>query len=187
MNSRVEVHSTLFGSRIVGGCEPSSSRLFRVHLVVPPLEIDAPVQKVWQVLRNLAAYPEWNPLNRFITPANSTRGDKMSLGISWGPYERNGIPLDVRTLPIALKNTEILSVDQPNEALGWADNLGSWIHRAERIQYLTPLPGGHTLYGTEEIMVGLLSPLIGRIFRERILRGFAASGQALKRRVEQGD
>ncbi len=34
-------------------------------------------------------------------------------------------------------------------------------------------------------MVGVLSPVIARIFRTRINNGFAACGEALKHRVEQ--
>jgi hypothetical protein len=47
------------------------------------------------------------------------------------------------------------------------------------------LTGGNTLYRTEELMVGVLSPVIARIFRTRINNGFAACGEALKHRVEQ--
>ncbi|MDB4929178.1 MAG: hypothetical protein JWM10_1662 [Myxococcaceae bacterium] len=178
------VRSALFGTRTVGSAPPAEG-LFRAVFVVPAVEIHAPVDAVWAVLRDLAAYPEWNPLNRSVSPATAARGDKVVLGISWGPYQRDGTPVGVHTLPIALHNTELLTIDQPGEALGWADDLGRVLHRAERVQYLTPLPDGRTLYRTEEVMVGLLSPLIGRAFRARILSGFAASGSALKRRVEQ--
>ena len=93
-------------------------------------------------------------------------------------------PVDASALPVDMTNTEFLSTIQPEEALAWADKLGPF-HRAERVQYLVALPGGHTLYRTEELMVGVLSPLIARIFREKINNGFAAAGEALKRRVEQ--
>ena len=153
----------------------------------PPTEIAATAEQVWAVLRDLDRYPEWNPLNRFVRPTTThTLGTKLLLGISWGPYDSTAGPIPVQNLPLSLTNTVVLSVDQPLCALGWADSWHRWIHRAERVQYLTPLPNGHTLYRSEEVMVGLLSPLIGWLYRDRIVQGFAATALALKRRVEVG-
>lgn len=180
----VVVRSALFGTRTVR-IAPRPATLFRPTFVAPPVEIRASVEQVWEVLMDFAKYPEWNPMNRYVTPAApAAAGVKVALGVSWGPYELNGGPVDASTLPVDLKNGEMFTIVQPNEALAWGDNLG-WLHRAERVQYLLALPDGTTLYGTEEIMVGFLTPLIAKIFRERINLGLAACGPALKRRVEQ--
>lgn len=180
----VAVRSSVFGARTVGVSRPPGS-FFRPVFVAPPVEICAPVARVWEVLMDFEKYPEWNPLNRsVVTASDGAVGDKVTLGVSWGPYHVDGQPVDASALPLDLKNTEVLSIIQPEQALAWADSLGG-LHRAERVQYLVALPGGRTRYHTEELMAGLLSPLIARLFRQKIDRGFAACGEALKRRVEQ--
>ncbi len=34
-----------------------------VTLAGDPIEIESPIERVWEILTDLVKYPEWNPLN----------------------------------------------------------------------------------------------------------------------------
>lgn len=177
------VRSSLFGSRTLGEPLPPARR-GGANFVVPPVDIDAPLERVWEILTDWARYPEWCPLNRGIEVAGrGAVGDELRLSVSWGPYRKAGEPVDVSALRTHLTNRERLTILDPPYCVAWGDDLGL-LHRAERIQFLERLPGGRTRYHTDERMAGLLSPLIARVYRARILDGFASCGLALKGRAE---
>lgn len=191
MSAPTRVTSTLFGPRDVsppGPHLPSDGPVrysgFRASQLVEPVDIDAPLEAVWDVLVDFDAYPEWNPITRVVQPHTELAlGERVHLSVSWGPYEEDGQPVDVRSLVPALELDETLSVLEAPYALAWSDNRGV-ILRAERIQHLSPLPDGRTRYATNERMEGLLVPIVARVYARRIIAGFRACGLALKSRVE---
>jgi hypothetical protein len=145
-----------------------------------PIEIDAPISTVWEIMTGFDRYPQWNPMNRFFKlDGKASPGEGVTFGPSWGPYEGdNGQPLPKHDFV----NRESITVWEVNCCLAYAD-----IRRhmaAERVQYLSQLSNGKTRYHTYERTSGLFSPLMRIAFAKKIYLGFTANGIALKRRAE---
>ena len=153
-------------------------------LFADPVEIKAPLELVWEIITDFPAYPTWNPLNRSMkldTTANL--GERVTFGVSWGPYLKNDriVPLD--ELKIHRIQHETLTIWETNHCLAYADDLGVW-HRAERVQVISQLPNGNTRYQTYERWAGLITPLIRLAYGKKTLAGFKAASLALKTRAE---
>lgn len=138
-------------------------------------DIDAPPELVWSVLVDLERYPEWNP---FTIAARSTL--------------REGAPVDMRVrmsrLDRVLSQREHVREVVPNRRLRWGMKiLAPSILSGERDQRLEPLSDGRTRYVTEDVISGLLAPLVSAIFGPSIQAGFTAMAEALAREAEKRD
>jgi hypothetical protein len=150
--------------------------VFASNIVADAIEIDAPLELVWQIMTGFDLYPEWNPMNRFFKLDGEAKvGDRVTFGPSWGPY--------TDPLPEAgFVNRETLTVWEENTCLSYADM--SRFFSAERSQYICALDNGKTRYQTYERISGPLGFLMKWVFGGKILRGFNANGLALKKRAE---
>lgn len=152
---------------------------FAENLIADAIEIDAPIELVWQIMTGFEHYPQWNPMNRFFKLDGEAKpGHTVTFGPVWGPYD-----LDKPLPEAGFVQRETLTVWEPNRCLAYAA-LSRWMN-AERVQYLCTLPNGTTRYQTFERMSGLFKPLMRRVYGARILEGFTANGRALKRRAEE--
>jgi hypothetical protein len=135
------------------------------------IEIDAPPERVWAVVTDLAAYPEWNPFIRRIS------GDLQV-----------GAKLEVRIEPpggrAATFKPTVLAVEA-NRELRWLGRLllprvfdGEHSHRIEQ------LDGGRSRFIESERFSGLLVGLFGGTLA-KTETGFEQMNTALKTRVEQ--
>ena len=133
--------------------------------------INAPIAKVWQVLTNFKAYPEWNP---FIKRISGELGIANKLEVSIQPKGQNAM---------TIKPT-ILDVQEEKE-FRWLGHLfirglfdGEHYFQLEVLSpKQTKLIHGENFNG---ILVGLLMKMIG----ESTLAGFEAMNKALKERAE---
>ena len=133
--------------------------------------INAPIAKVWQVLTNFKAYPEWNP---FIKRISGELGIASKLEVSIQPKGQNAM---------TIKPT-ILDVQEEKE-FRWLGHLfirglfdGEHYFQLEVLSpKQTKLIHGENFNG---ILVGLLMKMIG----ESTLAGFEAMNKALKERAE---
>jgi hypothetical protein len=134
-------------------------------------EIDAPPERVWEVLTAFETFGSWNP---FIV---SIEGDQTV-----------GSRLRVRLQPPGGRGTTFrptVTLNEPGRAFGWLGHLGvpglfDGAHRFE----LEGLPGGRTRLLQSERFRGLLVPLLQRSLRTRTRAGFEAMNRALKERAE---
>ncbi len=145
-----------------------------------PVEINAPISIVWEIMTNFELYPEWNPLNRFFRLDSKAEPNHfVTFGPSWGPYDLD----DGTTLPEPdMTQQEMITVWEEQSCLAYAvvsDSLN-----AERIQYISTLENGRIRYHTYERMSGSDSPAIRNEFGAKIIAGFTANGIALKKRAE---
>jgi hypothetical protein len=135
------------------------------------VEIHAPAERIFAILTDLAAYPEWNP---FTPRVESTLepGDPVHL------YVRlRGKGLSHRV--------ETVSANDPPRRLCWGMKLGArWLLAAERCQTLTVLGEGRTRFVNQDVFHGALSPLVSWLFRSALERGFEDVALALKKRAE---
>jgi hypothetical protein len=135
------------------------------------IEIDAPPQKVWDVLTNFTAFQEWNP---FITEAGGELKEGARLSITIAPPE--GSEQTFRPT--------VLRVEEPRE-LRWRGTLGySWIFSGEHFFLLEAVDDGRrTRLVHGEDFGGLLVKFFGPTLT-RTARGFVLMNQSLKRRTE---
>lgn len=144
--------------------------------------IDAPIDVVWQVMLDIAAYDEWNP---FIYHIDGPRDRPPAVGDDLGLHVRWHTGGTVQT------TERITRLEPPSTTAGVSraeleyDFLGplAGLHlvQGRRQQTLTQTEGGPTGYHTREHLHGLLAwaTPIGRV-RE----GFARHSRALKQRAE---
>jgi hypothetical protein len=146
--------------------------LFRRELSTE-IDIDAPAQRVWEVLTDFAAYTEWNPMIR---------------RISGEP--RAGARLKVRFEPEGSRGhtfrPKLLVVEPGRELrwLGWPRFPGFF--DTEHYWIIEEKAGGKTFLLHEAVIYGLLAPLGGKAL-ERTSRGpFEKMNHAHKQRAEGG-
>ncbi len=135
------------------------------------VEIDAPIEEVWQILTDVDGYAEWNPF----TPDVKTT---LELGT---PVE-----MQVRLVGnFLITRTESITRNAPF-ALGWDMQMGTpSILYAERVQQLTTIEGGRTRYISEDTFSGWLRPLVLGLFGRAMERGFTDCGLGLKKEAER--
>ena len=135
------------------------------------IEIDAEPARVWAVLMDFEAYPEWNP---FITSIQGERTVGAKLRARLQPAGGRGITM-----------TPSVTVNEPGSAFGWLGKLGvphlfDGAHRFE----LQPIDGGsRTRFVQSERFRGILLPLVRRSILPATLAGFEAMNRALAERV----
>jgi hypothetical protein len=137
-------------------------------------EIDAPPERVWEILEDLGAYAEWNPFTPRID-ASLVPGEPVVLHVAMRP----GRPL--------LVQREVCTAHDPvRRELGWGMTLGArFLLRADRVQRVEAGPGGGARYYTADTFSGLLTPLVMALYRADIQRGFEGVARALKERAER--
>jgi uncharacterized protein YndB with AHSA1/START domain len=142
--------------------------------------IDAPIDVVWAVMLDTAAYGDWNPfVHRVDCDSAPVVGVPVRLHVRWA----NG-----RT---ACSPERITAVEPPHVADGVASALLSYAyegvpHRlglvhSVRHQRLTQEPDGPTVYETVQELTGPLVRLAGP---ERITDGFQRHAAGLRTRAE---
>lgn len=142
-------------------------------IIESAIDIDAPPERVWSILVDLASYAEWNPFTPRID-ASLRPGEPVVLHVAMKPGKK------------LLVQKESCTVNDPaRHELGWGMTMGpAFVLRAQRIQRLTPLPSGGTRYWTGDSFAGVLTPLVMALYRSDIQRGFDAVARALKQRAE---
>src|SRR5688572_9571521 len=134
------------------------------------LLLSAPPGRVWQVLTDFAAFPEWNPLVLRIE-GEARAGSRLRLLIA----QPDGS---------AVRRRLSARIDEwrPGERLGWTG--GPWpIFRGHHWFDLTARDGG-TLFRHGETMSGIYPWLNRRTIGGRFRPGYEAMNEALARRLE---
>ena len=134
------------------------------------VEIDAPIERVWQILTDIDRYGEWNPF----TPQAETT---LEIG--------DPIPLHVRLVGERLvRRVERVTRNEPY-TLGWDMKMGArFLLYAERVQVLTAVDQNRTHYKTEDCFTGWLRPLVLGLFGKAMERGFVDCALGLKKAAE---
>jgi hypothetical protein len=136
------------------------------------IEIDATPERVWQVLADFGAYPDWNP---FITSASGTArvGERLTNRLQ---------PPGGRAMTF---RPRVLEAD-PGRRLRWLGHLlVPGIFDGEHSFTIQPLGEGRVRFIQQEQFRGILVPLMARSLDRHTLAGFRQLNQALKRRAEQ--
>jgi len=145
----------------------------KTHLL-SEIEIDAPPQRVWQVLTDLSAYPDWNP---FIVRAEGRALVGSRLALRMQPV--GGRPLTLR--PTVVEATE-------SARFSWRGTVGiPGLLDAEHVFRITERANGGSRLNQDEQFQGVLVPLMAKSLRRKTLPAFVAMNEALKQRAERID
>jgi hypothetical protein len=135
------------------------------------IEIDAPAERVWELLTDFASYPEWNPFIRSIS-GQPTPGERLEVRLE--PPGGRGMTFRPQVL-----NTE------PNRELRWLGHLlVPDLFDGEHSFVIQPLGENRVRFIQREAFKGLLVPLFARSLDNSTLRGFEEMNRALKERAE---
>ena len=135
------------------------------------IDIGAPVERVWSVLTDFAAYAEWNPFIKEID-GDLTPGSKLEVKIE--PPGGRGMTL----------KPKVVRSEEQRELVWLGHLLVPRLFDGEHQFRLTPLGPGRTRFTQHEEFRGILVPLTGAVL-EKTLRGFEQMNAALKLRAEQ--
>jgi hypothetical protein len=135
------------------------------------IEINAPAEKVWQVLTDFAAYPEWNPFVRLVE-GEVRVGARLHIYIQ--PSGGKGMSFRPTVL-----------VADPNREFRWLGHL--WfpgLFDGEHSFVIEPLGEGCVRFVQRERFGGLILPFLSKMLDGDIRRGFEEMNRALKLRAE---
>lgn len=134
------------------------------------VDIAASPDKVWAVLTDLSAYPEWNP---FIRSASGELTEGATLTLRMVPAEGRAMTF----------RPQVLDAKQ-GVLLRWIGRLIMPGLFDGTHQFALEDTGGNTRLTQSETFRGILVPLLGRTVT-RTESDFRALNEALKRRAEQ--
>ena len=135
------------------------------------VEINAPAERVWQLLTDFASYPQWNPFIRSISGEPAT-GERLEVRIE--PPDGRGM-----TFKPTVLNAE------PNRELRWLGHLlVPGLFDGEHSLAIQPLEENRVRFVQREAFRGLLVPLFSRSLDNNTRRGFEKMNRALKERAE---
>ena len=136
------------------------------------IDIDAPPEKVWGILMDFGAYPDWNPFIKRIK-GDQALGGKLEAYLD--PPEGRGM---------TFKPTIVVFED--GRELTWLGRLlVPGIFDGRHTLRVEPRDGGSTFVHSEGF-TGLLAGLMMRLIGDSTEQGFLAMNQALKARAEAG-
>lgn len=147
------------------------------------IAINAPIERVWQVMTDVAAYPQWNPFVVNIDAAGDVtmQGTAMKFTVKW-------LDGGTATSQEIVTEAQVPYADSKGvKHAHWAYVFNSWLHRfglvhAIRHQWLEQQPGSITIYRTEEVFTGLLKKFIPLA---KVQDGFERQAKALAHFAEQ--
>jgi hypothetical protein len=138
------------------------------------IEIEAPAERVWHVLTDFAAYPEWNP---FIRRVDGRPEVDEQLVVRMQPSGTKGLTFRPTVMRV-----------EANRQLRWLGHmLVSGLFDGEHIFEIEELDRSRVLFIQREIFRGLLVPLLARSLDRGTRRGFEEMNRALKEKAETTD
>ena len=135
------------------------------------IEINAPAEKVWQVLTDFTHFPDWNPFIREII-GRLIVGSKLEIHISTASGKN-------RTYKTTLTKVE------PNHELRWyGKGFLPGLLNGERIITIEQLSQNHVRMIHREIFTGLGAFLVGDRLDMDVRHSFEEMNNALKKKIE---
>jgi uncharacterized protein YndB with AHSA1/START domain len=112
----------------------------------PPIDIQAPVDKIWRILINLPTWPQWNSTVER-TAGNIERGAKVTVFVKQGPG---------RAFPL-----RVTAFDAPHRMV-WAGGMPFGLFKGTRVYELTAPTAAASVFSMREDYTGPLAGLIAR-------------------------
>ncbi|KAF9806332.1 hypothetical protein IEO21_08712 [Rhodonia placenta] len=116
--------------------------------------IDAPIDKVWQILVDFTSYSEWSNRHKQLIVDSSSKEPLPDQTPREGLYLLMEVHIpptpDRSHTPTSRPLEMITAVDPAAHRVAWKNLMPSWFLRAERWQALSVVEDGKTLYETRE-------------------------------------
>jgi len=144
------------------------------------IDIDAPLDVVWQVMLDTSAYAEWNPFVCQVEASSPAQvGDPITLHVRWANGRTTSSPERITVVepPHDEDGRRVATLAYAYEGL--PDKLG--LVHSVRHQRLSQAPGGPTTYETVQELTG---PMVRFAGPARITDGFERHAEGLKQRAE---
>lgn len=140
--------------------------------IATEIEIAASPERVWQVLTDFPAYPQWNPFMHLVN-GELRAGGCLKARVLY----RHGLRLSFRALVLRA---------EPARELRWQGVLlFSGLFQGEHSFVIQPLGEGRVRFTQHETYTGVLAPLLMAFLKERNRRGFEEMNRALQARAEK--
>lgn len=139
--------------------------------IATTVDVDATPDRVWEVLTDFPAYPEWNP---FITRIAGELSPGQKLDVTMRPEGSRGM---------GFKPT-LLVADAPRELRWLGRLLVPGIFDGEHLFRVEEIGPGRTRLNQFERFTGVLAPLLLLFLEKGSRAGFESMNAALKRRSE---
>lgn len=144
--------------------------MFKGLISSDTVEIEAPIERAWDILMDVERYGEWNPFTARVK-TDFEIGSPVHLYATLGP--------------VKLKQTERIEAVRRPHLLVWSTKIGARaLLFAWREQRLERLDERRCRYVTTDAFSGLLTPLVMLFFGRMVRRGFNDVAWGLKRRAE---
>lgn len=145
------------------------------------VEIDAPIEAVWEVMLDTERYGEWNTfIKRLDCPSPPQVGDPIRIHVEFTEGGRRTVsPERITVVEHPWDDGSVKRARLGYVYEGLPSKLG--LVRGTRWQVLTQEPGGPTRYDTVEEFSG---PLVALAGPARVEAGFRGHAQSLKQRAE---
>ena len=130
--------------------------------------IAAAPERIWEILTNAAAYPEWDP-----------NMERLEGTIALGQKVTAHTKISDRAFPVTVSTFE------PGRKMVWSSGMPLGLFKGERTFSLAPQGDGTVEVTVREQFTGLLMPLIGRTIPD-LSHTFTEFVAGLKQRAEQG-
>ncbi len=139
--------------------------------LVSTIEINAPAERVWQILTDFARFPEWNP---FMLRASGP----IKPGARLQVYLKPGSGMGMAFRPTVLRV-------EPNRELRWLGHLlVPGLVDGEHQLSIEVLGTNHVRFTQHEKFTGLLASLVLSFIGRDTQQGFEEMNRALKARAE---
>ncbi len=137
------------------------------------VEINAPADRVWDILINFEDYPNWNP---FITKIQGEAGEGANLEVFISPPGGKGMTFKPRVIKC-----------EPNKEFRWKGKLFvPGLFDGEHSFQINPIGDDRVDFVQEETFSGILVGLVFGMMGASTQKGFEAMNQALKTQAEGG-
>ena len=134
------------------------------------ITIDAPPQKIWDILVDTNGYSDWDP-GMIRIEGKLAPGEKVKFFTKFSPEQA-----------FAVKVTTF----EPAKKMVLTGGMPLGLFKSERTHTLTPGKDGRTNFHTEEIFSGLLFPLFGKQIPD-LTDSFQKFAAGLKEQAETAD
>ena len=141
-----------------------------MHALATQIDIDAPPERVWEVLVDFAAYPDWNPFVLRLEGVLEV-GARLSITLQ----QPGGKPMDFAPRVIRV---------EPGRGFAWLGKLVLPAVFDGRHQFDIQARGTRSKFLHTEDFRGLLVPFMKGMLERQTRAGFEAMNQALKIRCE---
>ena len=146
--------------------------MFKHATTSEPVDINAPIDAVWDILMDVDRYREWNPFARTYTKTDVRVGAFVDFDVKLGRYDR--------------KQTERFEAIERPTRLAWSTKIGhEFLLTALREQRLEKRSETSCAYFNTDTLEGPLAPVARLLFGNAMHRGFATVGRALKQTAEE--